>query len=173
VQTFSKTLEPNYNHMKTHVFNTSTIFDLQPVVPRCLTAGHPASITSILQMEATLINTPFGQIEYQSRRRGSFLEFAFAKNNVMLSEHAVSGDGPNLQGWNEFVARYHQLRKLKAVHGCSIVTLPAPEQGPWLAQFMLMGAGTLTEPEVVSLGHLQLGVATGFIQQFTGTTSNR
>ena len=49
--------------MKTYVFNTSTIFDLPPVMPRSLTAAHRDFLLSLVRAEPAWELLPFHHLQ--------------------------------------------------------------------------------------------------------------
>ena len=98
---------------------------------KCLPSAELACARDILKYEAQQINMPFGQIEFQSRRRGSFLEFALGKGNVVFCSSAVSSHGLNREFWDELMARRFGMSHAK--------TLKAPKHGPWIAATMCPG----------------------------------
>ena len=158
--------------MKTYVLNTGYTTRFNPEFGR-LTPLETGILDQILQVEATLLKTHFGQLEYRSRRRGSFLEFAIAKDHVVLAEAAVSREGPDRQGWNEFVARYHELLKLNTVYGRPAKHIQAPENGPWFANILHLGMARLTPRKIKDFSILQLNLAATFICQPNGIPACR
>ena len=167
-----KQIQQPHHHMKTYVLNTGLTTRFAPAHGR-LTPQEIAILNGVLQREAALLKTPCGDLEYHSRRRGSSLEFAFAKDHVMLAEVAVSREGPNRQTWDEFVARYHELLNLNAVHGRPARHLPAPADGPWFANLLHLGMATLTEYQIKNFAILQLNLAATFIYHPTGIHASR
>ena len=117
---------------------------------RELTAPAIASLASareILKREAALIALPFGQIKYESRRKGTFLECTFSYNDEKLCACAVSSQGLNRQCWDEFVSHFSRLQDSNEVSGPSGNTLKAPEHSPWMASFVYGGIGLIKKSE--------------------------
>ena len=171
----STSLQPsnhNVSAMKLYMLNTGFTFMSGPAESQLITQETVAKSRECLKRGAGLINMPFGQLEYQSRRRGSFLEFATADRklpitdiNAVFCECAVSSQGANHQFWNEFFARYQELRKNKLTieHPQKNMEAPPPEAGPWFATCIRIGALQLTEQHLAQVLVIQLNIAHAFI----------
>ena len=123
-----------------------------------------AKLRNIIFHEVALFNLPFGEIKYESRRRGSFLEFTFSSNNAKLCACAVSSQGLNRQFWDELVTDYSTLQKMNAVIRASEKNAKAPEQSPWIAWFMYEAiTDQITGSELIMLLILMKDLAYAFI----------
>lgn len=157
--------EKTCNMMNIYVLNTGLASRVKPSL-KGIGPQATACLKNVLGVEATLINTPYGQIEYQSRRRGSCLEFGFAKGCFMLSEHVVSPGGNDRQVWDEFFARYHDLQRLGAVPGGPAPKLQPPANESWCATIAHAAWIQLRPPELENFGILQGCMAAAFLTQF-------
>ena len=122
-----------------------------------------ASAREILKSEASLIALPFGQIKYESRRRGSFFECTFSYNNAKLCACAVSSQGLNRQCWDELVTRYKWLQIANAVQGDSKLVVEAPKYSPWMASFAYCAFSLIKKSEAPQLIMLMYSLAYAFM----------
>jgi hypothetical protein len=135
--------------------------------PQCLELKSPALASlararEILKRDAKLIALPFGQIKYESRRSGSFLEFTFSYNNAKVCACAVSSQGMNRQFWDEIVTNYSLLQIIHAVPGDRYIP-EYPNHSPWMASYAYNAFGLIKKAEAQQLIMLKLSLAFAFM----------
>lgn len=155
--------------MNTYILNTGQVDHMDPDL-KGLPPQTLADLRKLLQTDAMLLDTPIGQLEYQSRRRGSSLEFAIAKDHIILAEHAVSREGQNRSTWDAIMARYHQFRQLGAISNRSPRCPQPPANSPWCAMLVHPAWCLLTPLETEKLAVLQAGLTAGFILHLDAIT---
>jgi len=158
-------LQPsNHNIIPKHVkIVLNTGFTYISEQSQCLKPESLGCTRNIIYRETALIPLSFGQIKFESRRRGAFLDCAFSYNNAQLCACAVSGQGLNRQFWDELITHYSYLLKMKGVLGCSVNTLKAPEHSPWTASFMYSAICLIKKQDVPQLLVLMNDIAVAFM----------
>ena len=158
-------LQPsNHNTIPKHVkivLNTGYTFISEQ--SQCLKPESLHWTRNIIKQETALIPLSFGQIKFESRRRGAFLDCAFSYKNAQLCACAVSGQGLNHQFWDELISHYSYLLKMNGVLGCSVNTLKAPEHSPWTASFMYSAICLIKKQDVPQLLVLMNDIAVAFM----------